>query len=320
MSRIKTYVSKKFLFDFESEYIKLKMAFDPEDRTFEKFDSAYLVLSDSEMRLGMDESDLKGIISEGGNPLLKMLLKKRSDVCIDPHVFDGITDRNGQDYFGEGADRFPIELYCIDGILTEKNIKQYTGYYGYTFLDIAQLKRLKIKEEYQIGINKLDHQAIYDAFNPYHSLIIIDPYLFDKYENQQQLFQLITNILPQKAKKGVHIDVITKRLDDHKFKKRFEDNIADLTSETKVGIHLKIHEVAAMYLHDRNYIGNNFMVNFGHGLEAMKDKRDSDIRVDTLFSRTDNKNFMQKLIEKLAFYRNIIKTDLGKNPIWKVLD
>ncbi|WP_293955617.1 MULTISPECIES: hypothetical protein [unclassified Sphingobacterium] len=320
MRRIKTYVSKKFLFDFESEYIRYRVNIDPDDRTFERFDLTYRVLSDSEMKIAIEESELKEVILGETNPVVKMLLKKRSDAHIDPNIFEGINVRNGQDYFDDGSERYPIKLYCVDGILTEKNIKQYMGYYGYAFLDISQIKRLKVREEYQIGINKLDKQAIYNSFNPYHSLIIIDPYLFDKYENQQQLYELIANILPAKAKTSVYIDLVTKRTDDNKFKKKFEESIEGLKTATGVDLILKTHEISAVHLHDRNYIGNNFIVNFGHGLEALKDKKESDIRVETLFSRTDNKDFMQKLIEKLTYYKDILNTDLGENPIWKVVN
>lgn len=319
MQRTKAYVSNGFLNDFEKEYINLKSSFDFLNQKLEKFDSLYLFLVKSSIHSEINEGDLKNYLMTNNNPVIKSLLKNRTDIKIEKDLFNELTKGNSEEFINSLASRSIIEIFCLNKELSNKKLKTLSSQYGTHFLNVDIIENLKIREDFQVGNRQLDIERVFNSFKPFNTLIIIDPYLLDKMDSQNKLVNLLRNIMPQSPKSKVYLDLITKNIENYAVREKFLANLKEIEADFNVQIRYKIHEISSEYLHDRNYLSNNYIINFGHGLEAFKDKKDSDIRIETIFSKSDNSDFVKKITDKLFYYKNKIKTGLGENPLWKIV-
>jgi len=320
MRKIESYISKDFLDIFIDNLLKLQMSFDDDaDQLLNKYSAINTLFRKSTISIDIQKEELVEIFKNSNvkSIFLKSILKENFSSLIPYNLALKLKENDGKEFFDSLEDDFPYRLFFLDDTFIDKKIAQYERYYGYKFVKIDHIKKLRIREDYQVGLKQLKLNYIHDVFKYFNSIVIIDPYAL---KNRVRLLDLINKILPNKPKSIIYIDIIIPPVDIPSDLQRFMLEVEDFQSKFDLIIDLKVHVTSKAKMHDRYYITNNVIVNFGHGLEYQSDAKDSQIKIESIFSRTDNRCYMQIIYDKLSFYKNIFGADLGNNPIWKVLN
>lgn len=320
MKKIEAYVSKDFLNSFADAFLNTRDKYDDEsDRLFNKYSTIKKLFRDSELIIDIQREELLEIFktSDVKSMFLKSILKENFSSLIPYNLVLKLKEKDGKIFFDSLEDNFPYRVFFLDDTFVDKKISQYERYYGYKFIKVEGIKNLRISEDYQVGLKNLDLSYIQDVFKYFNSILIIDPYAL---KSKERLLDLIENILPSKPKSIIYMDLIIPRVDVPSDLERFVLEIKELEADFDLTIDLKIHELSKDKMHDRYYITNNVIVNFGHGLEFQSDNKDSNVRIESIFSSTDNRSYMEIIFDKLSFYKKVFGVELGNNPIWKILN
>jgi len=333
MNRIRTYITKSFIDEYRDGFLEAYSKAITEPSKFEKYIAINELLGKSEWFIDLTESDINELIRNPKYEFIKKEIKKNSGAFEDRRFnLEHIKNRDGQFFFQEENHRVPFQLFLLPNDWPEKKIRKYKAYYGYEFLQGERIENLSVDKHYGVGSKKLDAEQLYQDLNIFNSLILIDPYLLEKSDNtsQQVVIGFLKEIISKTSKANIYIDLITSKpkppskfADDKGYnilKEKFANHLREIQNEYNIPeIRHKIHTIQESIQHDRTYIGNTFIATFGHGLEALKDRKDSEIRIDYLYSRQDNNDFIGRVKDKLKFYKGKIE-DVGDNPIWKIIE
>lgn len=320
MKKIEAYVSKDFLNSFADAFLNTRDKYDDEsDQLFNKYSTIKKLFRDSELIIDIQREELLEIFktSDVKSMFLKSILKENFSSLIPYNLVLKLKEKDGKIFFDSLEDNFPYRVFFLDDTFVDKKISQYERYYGYKFIKIDDIKKIRIREDYQVGLKQLDLSYIQNVFKYFNSIVIIDPYVL---KTKERLLDLIRGVLPIKPKSIIYMDLIIPRVDVPSDLERFVLEIKELEADFDLTIDLKIHESSKDKMHDRYYITNNVIVNFGHGLEFQSDNKDSNVRIESIFSSTDNRSYMEIIFDKLSFYKKVFGVELGNNPIWKILN
>lgn len=319
MEMLKSFTSKDFLYEFEQKYIEHKISYDSESmEIFDKYRKIENIFNKYPIKTNLNEDEITSILLGNAHPVLKKVFKHSGHVISNINLFEKFDENCGETYFSERTECHPFQLFCLSNSYNLKKMKKFEDYYGYNFINNTTLQTLKFHHHFQVGLKKLSVDEVFNSFKPFNSLVMIDPYLLSHSENRLKLVDFLRNILPQRSKSKIFLDLITVQNNDEAF---FSNQCLQLQTAIEsqknqfnlLEIELNIHSVPSYVMHDRNYIGNGFIINMGHGLESLKDNKDSDIRMESILED----NALQKIVDKVTLYKKHIKT-VGDNPIWKI--
>lgn len=331
MPKMKSYVYKEFLFEFQDTY--LEMIRNPFDSKSEdqlaKLQNISKALRASDVWHTLDKNELLKIIRGEDYPFLKLILKDGPSVSCDQALFEQFEELDGKTFFSKAKHKIPFQSFYLPNRFDRKKTRRYTEYFGHHFITTSQIPELAFIKQFHLGEKDRPDviQRVYNTFKPFNALIIIDRYFL----NNHDLFpDFLDGVFAngKGLKQDVYIDIICNR---RQFDKAFgERKISKLENALKdiksahglANIFFKIHDVGSTVFHDRYVIGNGFMIHLGHGMEAFKQQNDTESSVTfrSVLHHDDEAPTIANIASKLQKLKKAIGNLNSDNPIWKILD
>jgi len=331
MSKMKSYVDKEFLFEFQDTY--LEMIRNPFDSKSEdqlaKLQNISKALRASDVWHTLDKDELLSIIKGEDHPFLKLVLKDGQSVSYDQDLFEQFEELDGKTYFSKAKHKDPFQSFYLPNRFEKKKTRRYTEYFGHHFITTSQIPELAFIKQFHLGEKERPDvvQRVYNTFRPFNALVIIDRYFL----NKDDLFPNFLNGVfanGKRLKQDVYIDVIC---DQDQFDKALgERRISMLENALNTiksahglaNIVLKVHHVRSAVFHDRYVIGNGFMIHLGHGMEAFKQPNDTESSVTfrSVLHHDDEASAITTIVSKLQKLKKAIGNLSSDNPIWRIID
>jgi len=263
------------------------------------------------------------------NPCLKYLIK---EFRIKPADNDFKELRLNENSFIESLSEATI-LFFLTG--SDMLINNYVQKSGRHFFSLTSSFNVLFEEDIQTfdPNENMSWQFARRFFNPHHSLIIADPYLF-KEVTRNAIEDLLLEVKPEKLKTEYHITLIgsdinkKNDLPDKRQIETWENKISKILNRYIPAV-VEYHIFNNEEFHDRYLITNNACIFSGYGIDIIKNervKKDGTWIAFRPFKRVnvngDNDVFFYKVMQKkLAMMKKWVEKSSNKissNPLFRL--
>jgi len=271
----------------------------------------------------------KGIIDEKiSNPYINHLIK---NARLNPAEDEFKAMRINEVNFLQDL-KYPTIVFFLSGF-SSAIAKQYSEESGRYFFNSDSDFNVLFEDRIQNfkPNTKIDWKFAKEFFNPHHSLLIVDPYIF-KQNARKAVEELLMEIIPDKLKIKYHVTFIgsdINRKNDLPSEQQIRKWVSDMTEKISRRITCKIdyHIYNKEEFHDRYLITDNACIFSGIGVDMIKDgkvKKESTWVSNKPFKKikTDNTNtfFIDIIHSKLSLIKSWILSSnqkISDNPLLK---
>jgi hypothetical protein len=259
-------------------------------KTFDLTDTTKLINSKTHLNLldlvlnGLNvkvDSDNNTIRENINNPYIINLIKNNR---IESRKDDFIKLRSNPDnYFSEAVKE--IAIYFLNSVPPDYQNKS-----GYFFLTPKDDLSILFNEEFETfeKSSSKDWEFTKRYFEPHHSIVIADPYIF-KSSSFEAIITLMFKIIPKQLKSTYHITFLgsdENRKNDLPSFIQIKSQIEKLSgklSKSLQRIIVEFHVYNREEFHDRYVITNNVCIFSGHGFGMSKEENTAKLLKETLW-------------------------------------
>lgn len=276
MELLPAYVSYSFLEELivNSQQINL-IQLDEKGINKSKAELIQLISKGLSITIDKTEDEIECIFKE--NPYIKKLIKDGRITTLAPKVFDELVQKKFPN------DLNPFTQFFLPNFSSKvtEEIEKEKGFLIHhidrpeTYQRLSQFKI----ETFKKGEEK-DWSFIRNHTQPHHSIIIVDPFLLSKPQNNH-VVEIIKNILnEQKLVDEYHVTLfVSKKSVKKEFQDKADEKIKERIDNLKERLYHELGKIKLVFewvfysgedFHDRYIITNNFMIYSGYSFDLLR--------------------------------------------------